>query len=144
VPTSSLALGGSSPAHKTATSERGVPRLRQVLRTEVDASVTPMYDLIFRGQTRVGWARASQIVFSQHCTSCRTTGISEEKIAAIPHWSASDAFSDVERAVLAYTDALVYDGGRVADGVFAALRTHLADEEILELTDPVAVRDALG
>ena len=37
-----------------------------------------------------------------------------------------------ERAVLAYTDALVYDGGRVADGVFAELKKHLSDEEILE------------
>ena len=36
--------------------------------------------------------------------------------------------------MLAYTDALVYDGGRVADGVFDALRDHLDDEQILELT----------
>jgi alkylhydroperoxidase family enzyme len=43
-------------------------------------------------------------------------------------------FSPVERAVLAYTDALALDGGRVADGVFDALRAHLSDEEILELT----------
>jgi alkylhydroperoxidase family enzyme len=35
---------------------------------------------------------------------------------------------------LAYTDALVLDGGRVADDVFAALQSHLSDEEILELT----------
>ena len=31
-------------------------------------------------------------------------------------------------------DALVYDQGRVPDGVFAALREGLSDEEILELT----------
>jgi hypothetical protein len=36
--------------------------------------------------------------------------------------------------VLAYTDALVLDGGRVHDGVFDALRAHLSDEQILELT----------
>ena len=39
-----------------------------------------------------------------------------------------------ERAVLAYTDDLVLQGGRVADGTFAALKAHLSDEEILELT----------
>ena len=39
-----------------------------------------------------------------------------------------------QRAVLAYTDCLVLDGGRVPDGVFDALKTHLIDEEILELT----------
>jgi len=86
------------------------------------------------GQTRVGWARGSQFVFSQHCKSCRTAGIPEEKIAAIPSWQVAACFSPIERAVLAYTDALVYDGGRVADGVFDALRATLVDEEIVELT----------
>ncbi|MCJ7438405.1 MAG: carboxymuconolactone decarboxylase family protein [Acidimicrobiia bacterium] len=86
------------------------------------------------GQTRVGWARGSQFVFSQHCKSCRTAGIPEEKIAAIPSWQVAECFSPIERAVLAYTDALVYDGGRVSDGVFDALRGTLADEEIVELT----------
>jgi alkylhydroperoxidase family enzyme len=86
------------------------------------------------GQTRAGWARGSRFVFSQHCKSCRSIGISEEKIAAIPAWNVADCFDARERAVLAYTDALVYDGGRVADGVFASLREHLSDEEILELT----------
>jgi alkylhydroperoxidase family enzyme len=171
-----------------------MPRLRQVPRAEADASVIPVYDLLFgdrdpvaqpgtatgtpgdwwtvfalvpeifehavRGfalyrnparaldaqlrelaQTRVGWARASQFVFSQHCKSCRTAGISEDKIEAIPHWAASEVFAPAERAVLAYTDALVYDGGRVADGVFNALREHLSDEEILELTYITAMYD---
>ncbi len=86
------------------------------------------------GQTRAGWARASQFVFSQHCKSCRGVGISEETIEAIPSWSTADCWSPVERAVLAFTDGLVYDGGRVPDGVFGVLREHLSDEEILELT----------
>jgi alkylhydroperoxidase family enzyme len=85
-------------------------------------------------QTRVGWARASQFVFSQHCKSCRELGISEERIAAIPSWAVADCWSPVERAVLAYTDALVLGGGRVSDGTFDALHAHLSDEEILELT----------
>jgi alkylhydroperoxidase family enzyme len=86
------------------------------------------------GQTRVGFTVGSRFVFSQHCKSCRTVGIPEEKIAAIPHWAVADCFSRIERAVLAYADALVYDQGRVPDGVFAALRDGLSDEEILELT----------
>jgi alkylhydroperoxidase family enzyme len=85
-------------------------------------------------QTRVGWTRQSQFVFSQHCKSCRTAGIAEEKIEAIPAWQTADCFSPAERAVLAYADALVYDGGRVADGVFEALREALSEEEIIELT----------
>lgn len=86
------------------------------------------------GQTRAGWSRGSQFVFSQHCKSMRALGFTEEQIAAVPSWAASSCFDDVERAVLAYTDDLVLGGGRVADGTFAALRTHLSDEQILELT----------
>jgi alkylhydroperoxidase family enzyme len=86
------------------------------------------------GQTRAGWAAGSQFVFSQHCKSLRGLGVPDDKIAAVPHWAASDLFSPVERVVLAYTDCLVYDHGRVPDGLFAALRGHLDDVEILELT----------
>lgn len=86
------------------------------------------------GQTRAGFARSSQFVFSQHCKASRDVGLSEAQIAAIPGWGVADCFSPIERAVLAYTDALVLDGGRVPGEVFEALRRELSDEEILELT----------
>jgi alkylhydroperoxidase family enzyme len=86
------------------------------------------------GQTRAGWVVGSQFVFSQHCKSCRALGFSEEKIEALKSWTVSDLFSPLERALLAYTDALVLGFGRVDDAVFAALREHLTDEAILEFT----------
>jgi alkylhydroperoxidase family enzyme len=86
------------------------------------------------GQTRVGWARESQFVFSQHCKASRGVGLSEEKIQNIPNWAVAECYSPAERAVLAYTDCLVYDGGRVPDGVFNALKAHLSETEIFELT----------
>jgi alkylhydroperoxidase family enzyme len=95
-------------------------------------------------QTRVGWNRQSLFVYSQHCKSCREFGIDEDKIAAIPHWQVADCFSPIERAVLAYTDALAFDGGRVPDGVFEALRNELDDVEILELTYITCLYDMHG
>jgi len=86
------------------------------------------------GQTRAGFLRESQFVFSQHCKASRDVGLSEEQVRAIPSWSTSDVFSPVERAVLAYTDELVGRNGRVQDATFARLAEHLSDEEILELT----------
>ncbi len=86
------------------------------------------------GQMRAGWARGSQFVFSQHCKAARAYGVSEAQIAAIPHWPLADCYSPAERAVLAYTDGLVLMGGRVADGVFEALKHALDDEQIVELT----------
>ncbi|MAT94675.1 MAG: carboxymuconolactone decarboxylase [Halioglobus sp.] len=86
------------------------------------------------GQTRAGYTRGSQFVYSQHCKSCRSVGMAEDKIQAIAHWQLSELFTPLERAVLAYTDALVLEGGRVPEAVFDALRAQLCDEEILELT----------
>jgi len=93
------------------------------------------------GQTRAGWARGCQFVFSQHCKSMRGLGMSEEKIAAIPDWQVATCFDEHERALLAYTDCLVLQGGRTPDGVFAALKGFLSDEEILEFTYITALYD---
>jgi alkylhydroperoxidase family enzyme len=86
------------------------------------------------GQMRAGFLRESQFVFSQHCKAARDVGLAEEKIAAVPSWSAALVFTPVERAVLAYTDELVLQNGRVQDATFDRLRAHLCDEAILELT----------
>ena len=60
----------------------------------------------------------------------------EPQITHIPAWSTAPAgtYDDTERAVLAYTDCLVYGHGRVPDELFAELRRHLDDLAILELT----------
>ncbi len=86
------------------------------------------------GQIRAGYAVGSQFVFSQHCKAARDAGFTEEQVQAIPHWQVADCYNELERALLAYTDALVLDRGRVPDGVFEAMKRHLSDEEILEFT----------
>jgi alkylhydroperoxidase family enzyme len=97
-----------------------------------DRKISP--ELRELGQTRAGWLVGSQFVFSQHCKSCRALGFPEEKIEALKSWQVSDLFSPLERALLAYTDGLVLAHGRVADGVFNAVREHLSDEAILDFT----------
>ncbi|MEM8606600.1 MAG: carboxymuconolactone decarboxylase family protein [Myxococcota bacterium] len=86
------------------------------------------------GQLRAGYAIGSRFVFSQHCKQGRSVGLSEDKIQNINAWSVASCYSAIERAVLAYTDCLVLEGGRVPDATFDALRTELDDTEILELT----------
>jgi alkylhydroperoxidase family enzyme len=85
------------------------------------------------GQLRIGWATGSRFVFSQHCKAARSEGVPEEQIAAVPHWQAADCFTPLERAVLAFTDGLALDRGRVPDGVVDVLREHLSDEDVLQL-----------
>lgn len=84
--------------------------------------------------TRAGWACGSRFVYSQHCKVLRAAGAAEDKVAAVAAWQVSDVFSPLERAVLAYADALSLQHGRTADAVFEALRAGLSDEQIVELT----------
>lgn len=86
------------------------------------------------GQTRAGWIKGSQFVFSQHCKSLRGLGVSDEKIAAVSHWEVASVYDDKERTVLAYTDYLVMADGRVPTEVFDKLKTFWSDEEIFEFT----------
>lgn len=86
------------------------------------------------GQTRAGYLAGSQFVYSQHMKAARFSGLSEEQVEAIAHWNVADCFDAKERAVLAYTDALVLQYGRVPDAVFEALKSHLSETEIIELT----------
>jgi len=90
------------------------------------------------GLTRAGFARGSQFVFSQHSKAARSAGIPDQKVAHIPSWSVSPLFDDMDRAILAYTDQLTLEDGRVQDAVFESLRIHLSDEAIMELTYAVA------
>jgi alkylhydroperoxidase family enzyme len=86
------------------------------------------------GILRAGYTQGSQFVFSQHCKVARRFGLSDEKISAIPHWQVSSLFDGKERAILAWADALILQGGRSSDELFEALHSHLSDEDVLELT----------
>jgi alkylhydroperoxidase family enzyme len=86
------------------------------------------------GQARAGWAAGSQFVFSQHCKSLRALGVPDDKIEAVGYWPAASCFTELERLVLAFTDCLVLDRGRVPDQLFAAIHEQLGDRATLELT----------
>ncbi|GIT20519.1 MAG: hypothetical protein CM1200mP40_02010 [Gammaproteobacteria bacterium] len=52
----------------------------------------------------------------------------------IPHWEVSNVYDAKDRAILAWSDALILQGGRASDELFEALHSHLSDKDILELT----------
>ncbi|HEX6032290.1 MAG TPA: carboxymuconolactone decarboxylase family protein [Tepidiformaceae bacterium] len=83
---------------------------------------------------RTGFTGGSRFVFSQHCKAARAAGVPEEKVQAIPAWQVANVFSEEDRAILAYTDELILADGRVQDATFEALKTHLSNEAILELS----------
>jgi alkylhydroperoxidase family enzyme len=60
-------------------------------------------------------------------------GLTPEQVSALENWQSSKLFSDRQRALLAYTDAMTREID-VSDTVFADLRNHFSERQIVELT----------
>jgi len=83
---------------------------------------------------RVGYLNRCAYVVNQHVPELTTPeGLTEEECAALADWRASAFFSERERAALAYADAVTRDID-VPDAVFADLRKHFNERQIVELT----------
>lgn len=83
---------------------------------------------------RLGHLVASAYVLRQHVPLLAAgEGMIQAECDALADWQNSDLFSDGERAVLAYVDAMTRDIV-VPDDVFEPLRTHYTDRQIVELT----------
>lgn len=84
--------------------------------------------------------RASQIngcgiCLAMHVAQARKNGETEERIFMLNAWRESALYSEREKAVLAWTEALTQvdeTGGPDAD--FEALRAHFSDEEQIGIT----------
>lgn len=83
---------------------------------------------------RLGHLVASAYVLRQHVPVLAAgEGMTQTECDELSDWENSDPFSDAERAVLAYVDAMTRDIV-VPDDVFEPLRTHYTDRQIVELT----------
>jgi len=60
------------------------------------------------------------------------------KAREVPRWRDSDAFSPLEREVLAYAEAMTETEPTVTDEMVASLRSRLGDSALVELTAVVA------
>jgi alkylhydroperoxidase family enzyme len=63
------------------------------------------------------------------------------KIRAVPNWRDSDVFTDLERLVLEYAEAMTDTPPGVTDEMVARLSAHLSEAELVELTAIVAVEN---
>ena len=73
----------------------------------------------------------------------RHAGATEEKIAAIDDES-STLLSARERAAIRYAEKLAVDHHNVTDALWAELRRHFTEAEIIELTMHVTLYIGLG
>jgi alkylhydroperoxidase family enzyme len=68
-------------------------------------------------------------------------GASEAKIAQVSHAAASDLFSTSEKAAIEYAEAMTVTGRTVDDALFARVRTHFSEAQIVELTAAAALEN---
>jgi len=60
-------------------------------------------------------------------------GLTPEQVAALGNWQSSTLFSEQQRALLAYTDAMTREID-VPETVFAEVRKHFSERQVVELT----------
>ena len=64
-----------------------------------------------------------------------------EKIRAIPDWQESEVFTELERLVMLYAEAMTMTPPLVADDLAARLSRHLDEGQLVELTAVVALEN---
>ena len=88
---------------------------------------------------RIGYLNRCAYVVNQHVPELTAPeGLTKEECAALADWRASPFFNERERAALAYADAVTREID-VPDAVFADLRKHLNERQIVELTVLIGV-----
>ena len=68
----------------------------------------------------------------------RNEGLTDRKLLELADFEHSDAFDDLEKAVLRFATHLTLTPAEVPDEVFDALRPHFTPEQLVELTSAIA------
>jgi alkylhydroperoxidase family enzyme len=69
------------------------------------------------------------------------SGATEAKIRAVEQAATNPLFDETERAALAYAEAMTITGQRVSDELFARVRNHFSEAQMVELTAAVALEN---
>ena len=65
----------------------------------------------------------------------------QAKLAEVPTWRQSRLFSEPERAALDYAERMTITGQKVDDALFAQLKQHYTEAQIVELTAAIALEN---
>jgi AhpD family alkylhydroperoxidase len=87
-----------------------------------------------------------------HCEFCidlgsqvaRLSGLSDEQLLALPHYGESDLFTNLEKLVLDYATGMSRTPVEVSDVLFARLREHFDEAQLVELTSAIALENMRG
>jgi alkylhydroperoxidase family enzyme len=91
-------------------------------------------------------AKAAAVVNCEFCCDiassiAREAGITEAQLLALPSYRDSEEFTALEKLVLDYATAMSRTPTTVSDELFAALREHFDERQMVELTNVIALEN---
>jgi AhpD family alkylhydroperoxidase len=83
--------------------------------------------------------KGAQMIGCEFCVDlgsqiCRNSGFSDEELLALPRYRHSDLFTEREKLALDYTVAVMRTPVEVTDDLFARMKEHFSDDQLVEIT----------
>ncbi len=83
--------------------------------------------------------KGAQMIGCEFCVDlgsqiCRNSGFSDEELLALPRYRDSDLFTEREKLALDYTVAVMRTPVEVTDELFARMKEHFSDKQMVEIT----------
>jgi alkylhydroperoxidase family enzyme len=83
--------------------------------------------------------KGAQMIGCEFCVDlgsqiCRNSGLSDDELLALPRYRTSDLFSEREKVALDFTVGVMRTPVDVGDDLFARMKEHFSDEQLVELT----------
>ena len=90
--------------------------------------------------------RVSQINWCRFCVDINSATLAKragsmEKVEALDHWKESKLFTDKEKAVLEYVEAITYSDQQVSDELTQRLQEYFSEDAVVELTGLIAFQN---
>jgi len=108
----------------------GMGKFQQVVRkaSTVDERLKNLVEL-----------KGAQMIGCEFCVDlgsqiCRNAGLSDAELLALPRYSRSDLFTEREKVALDYTVAVMRTPVEVTDELFARMKEHFSDKQLVEIT----------
>lgn len=93
--------------------------------------------------------KAATLVQCEYCIDIgsqisRRWGLSDEELLALPNYRTSPLFNDLDKLVMDYAVGMTRTPVEVSEELFAELRTHFDEAQLVELTHLIAVENLRG
>jgi len=90
--------------------------------------------------------RVSQINWCEFCVDINSMTLAKragsmQKVEKLTDWRNSSLFTDKEKIVLEYTEAITYSEQQVSDELFTRLKNFFTEDELVELTGLIAFQN---